>query len=372
MLRGPRFRRQAWCERLGATYRRRVLNLFASHGRGSTIRTAASIRPVAISVCVWHNAVMWCVLRLLPILAFVGLINFGCSPMRYSQYTGKTEFCETSSGTMAEASYRIPVYRGWPEREYTVLGSIRLEDPNARWDNGDFARVASEGKRRGGDAVVIRQGSESGVNFIAAAQNEDTIFYSNQTAALVIRWLTDEELRQRREVVARLISELRQSSKPQYQDLQESADLVQIVVRFLVQSKFGRYTPEMQSDFNRIIAEVTSSNGSSLSGKWMFKAVVSSSGVTASELSNSILGIATVRMDGDSVIVVSETGSHLKTEINFNGQYEKGRLTGQIGLGSLSAKAEGAALADKISLSFQSLTTGGVVRGNLVLQRLVR
>jgi hypothetical protein len=55
--------------------------------------------------------------------------------------------------------------------------------------------------------------------------------------------------------------------------------------------------------------------------------------------------------------------------VNFTGTYSKGRLTGQVGIGGFSTKCDGAAVNNKISLSFQSVTTDGTVRGNVSLQR---
>src|SRR5581483_4207827 len=60
----------------------------------------------------------------------------GCVPMRYSELTGNNRNNLTwpqGKGTMAETSYSIPVYRGWPERPYEVLGSVRFVDPGKYW-----------------------------------------------------------------------------------------------------------------------------------------------------------------------------------------------------------------------------------------------
>lgn len=99
------------------------------------------------------------------------------------------------SGTMAETSYRVPVYRGWPERPYKVLGSIRCEDPNKYWDDGVISMAASMGKSKGGNAIIIRQGSEFGVGKITGMKNDPSVFTYNQTTALVIRWLSEKEIR---------------------------------------------------------------------------------------------------------------------------------------------------------------------------------
>ena len=52
------------------------------------------------------------------LVALVCSFMVGCSPMRYSQFTGKggvwpAGIWPVSRGTMAETSYWIPVYRGW-------------------------------------------------------------------------------------------------------------------------------------------------------------------------------------------------------------------------------------------------------------------
>jgi hypothetical protein len=79
------------------------------------------------------------------------------------------------------------------------------------------------------------------------------------------------------------------------------------------------------------------------------------------------LGLATISAYGENLTIVSTSG---QIELNFNGTLVKGRLNGQLGMGSVSAKCEGVVTADKISVSFQSLTSDGALSGNVVLQRL--
>ena len=95
---------------------------------------------------------------------------------------------------MAENSYSIPVYRGWPERPYAVLGSLRFEDAHKAWDEGIFRMAASEAKSKGGDAVIIRHGSEFGVGMITGTVGDGKVFSVNQTTALVIKWKKPEEI----------------------------------------------------------------------------------------------------------------------------------------------------------------------------------
>ena len=82
------------------------------------------------------------------------------------------------------------------ERPYKVLGSIRCEDPNKYWDDGVISMAARMGKTNGGNAIIIRQGSEFGVGKITGIKNDPAVFTYNQTTALVIRWLTPQEIRE--------------------------------------------------------------------------------------------------------------------------------------------------------------------------------
>ena len=134
--------------------------------------------------------------------AIYTLIGTGCLNLRYSKYTGRdaSEPYGTwpiSPGTMAETRFAVPVYRGWPERPYQLLGSLSHEDPNARWNDGVFAAAAAQAKSLHGDAVIIREGAEFGVSQIAGAAPDADILYSHQTTALVIRWLTPKEISDR-------------------------------------------------------------------------------------------------------------------------------------------------------------------------------
>ena len=54
--------------------------------------------------------------------------------------------------------------------------------------------AASMGKAKKGDAIIIRQGSEFGVGKITGMKNDPSVFTYNQTTALVIRWLTSQEI----------------------------------------------------------------------------------------------------------------------------------------------------------------------------------
>ena len=84
-------------------------------------------------------------------VAVLTILAAVCSPIRYSEYTGKKTIWPTSSGTMSETSYRIPVYRGWPERPYKVLGIRREDSPQLP--------VAAQAAGRDAFVLFLRAGS---------------------------------------------------------------------------------------------------------------------------------------------------------------------------------------------------------------------
>jgi hypothetical protein len=87
--------------------------------------------------------------------------------MRYSAYMGKDPTslfgaCPVTRGTMPKQDHAVPIYRSWPSEHYQVIGSVRLENPNLQWDEGDFAQAARKAKRHRANAIIMRHGSEFG------------------------------------------------------------------------------------------------------------------------------------------------------------------------------------------------------------------
>ena len=106
-------------------------------------------------------------------------------------------------------------------------------------------------------------------------------------------------------------------------------------------------------------------NGDSLPGEWLFKCTLKSGGVVSQD-ERAYMGIASVKLEGTNLAVISTEG---ETEANFSGDLVGSRITGQLGVAGNSAKAEGVAVADKISITFRSVTQSGTVQGTFVLQR---
>jgi hypothetical protein len=305
------------------------------------------------------------------VTAFNGLILLlaltGCTSMQYSEYFGHDSTSvfgtwQTSSGTMAEQR-AVPVYRGWPDRAYKVIGSLRLSNPAQTWDEGDFAAAARRAKHRGGDAIIIRQGSEFGVSKIAGAKNERWILSSSYTSALVIRWLSQKEIDDMDGTVEQIIHDHNKFANP---DRTMNHELQRLLIAYLYRSGADIHSRDFSQRFDESVAKIKALNPERIEGNWFYKVVLSSGTAISGDEERDYYGIATFSTNGDSATLVSSEG---ELEINFNGVLGKGTLNGQLGLGSYAAKTEGAVTPNKISFSFQSRSSDGIVRGNMVLQR---
>lgn len=297
----------------------------------------------------------------------------GCVPVRYSEYTGKdsSSYLGTwpvASGTMAETSYTIPVYRGWPEKPYQVLGSVSIADPNKNWmqDEGVISAAAHEAKSHGANAIVIRAGAELGVFAIAESADKALVGFSYQTTALAIRWLTPEEIAERQRIINDSINRL--GFINQLYRSSENRTVAELVITYLIRSGIDLKSPELFQKFDEVMKKLVSATPNNLNGEWVFKATISTSSDLNGDDKKTEVGIAKVSSDGQSVNIVSSQGTD---EINFTGTLSKGGLVGQVGVGQLSSKCAGVAMDDKISISFQSATRDGTIRGNVALQRLI-
>ena len=286
--------------------------------------------------------------------------------MRFSEYTGADYLeWETSIGALADTSYNLPVYRGWPSRAYAVIGDIRHRDPQKEWHEGEFRDAIKGAKKLGGDAIVIKLTSESGVGAITGTIGKGTARGLSaahyETTALVIRWQTDDQVQKRVERDERLRKQLL-TAKP---NLDVNSQTAALAIKYLLQSGVRENAFDFYERYEQTMTRISPLSMSDLSGEWVFKAVIKEKGII-SESEDQFLGMASVRADGENVAIVSTAG---KVEINFSGQNMKGRLNGQIGIAGISTASQGVAVDDKISLTYQTLTPKGIAQGTLVLQR---
>jgi hypothetical protein len=293
--------------------------------------------------------------------------------MRYSDYVGNDSTSvfgtwQNSRGTMADTERAVPIYRGWPDRPYKVIGSLRLSNPDQVWDEGDFAAAARRAKRRGGNAIIIRRGSEFGVSKIAGARDDErSIRASSYTSALVIQWLTEKDVKDMENTVEKMISDYQRAAYP---NSGLNHTLARLVFAYLVRSGSDLHDlPGFYTQFSDTMKKLRSEDATRIEGTWFYKVLLSSGTAISGEEEHDYLGLATVSLSGDKLALVSREGA---LEVNFSGVLGDGSLTGQLGIGPYTAKCEGAVTSDKISISFQSRNADGVIRGNMVLQRLLK
>ena len=286
--------------------------------------------------------------------------------MRFSEYTGADYLeWETSVGALADTSYDLPVYRGWPSRAYAVIGDIRHRDPRKEWHEGEFRDAIKGAKRLHADAIVIKLTSESGVGAITGtigkgtARGHSAAHY--ETTALAIRWQTDGEVQKRTQRDESLVKKIL-IARP---NLDVNSQTAALAIKYLLQSGIREDAQDFYAKYEETMTRISPQAVGDLSGEWLFKAVIKKEGIV-SESEDQFLGIASVNADGENIAIVSTSG---KVEMNFSGQTTKGRLNGQVGIAGISTASQGVAVNDKISLTYQTLTPNGIVQGSVVLQR---
>lgn len=73
----------------------------------------------------------------------------GCASPEFTPYVGKQDWPQ-GSGSIVETNYAVPIYYGWPDKPYIVLGAITVEGNN-------HAAVARYAKSKGADALIYRK-----------------------------------------------------------------------------------------------------------------------------------------------------------------------------------------------------------------------
>lgn len=110
----------------------------------------------------------------------------GCESMPFTPYNGQSRAWPTGS-SFSDQVYDVPVFRGWPERSYDVLGAITFSNPNIDWNQGDIKQAAKRAKQAGGDAMIMLPKGAVGSSNMAALR-QDLGLSDNKTAGVVIRW----------------------------------------------------------------------------------------------------------------------------------------------------------------------------------------
>jgi len=293
--------------------------------------------------------------------AFLLLAAPASAEIIYSEFSGYREW-PIMPDSMADTACVIPVYRTWPHKAYEVLGSLKYDNQNDRWEQGDIKQVAKEAKKRKGEAIILRRGGEESVYGIAGVKTVDYVRVNFQPTALVIRFLSKEEIARRDAAHKRVFRDY--IAKHPTAGFSEETSIM--AFKFLLQSGHKYESPDLPEKFGEIMGRIAQMEPGSLTGEWLFKSVLKTSNITTSN-EKSDYGTATVQSDGTNVVVVSIAGG---IEMNFSGACTGARFSGQVGIAGYSAKAEGIALDTKISLTYQTVTASGTAQGSIVLQRI--
>ncbi len=280
--------------------------------------------------------------------------------MRFSQYSGSRRFGPVQPEAMAETSFSLPVYRSWPDRPYETIGSLRFEDPNKYWDDGVIAAAVSGAKSKGGDAIIIRYGSEFGVSGLAGFGDDPALLRQNQTTALVIKWKPKSVV----EAEVAALRAFKQSFQAEHPGLCKNATLLSTAIDSLKWT--GASLDSVAADkITGWLTEIGESNHGELSGKWLYRCNFKRSQLTSAH-SDFFYGMGLVALKDNVLTVVSTSGP---TEVNFSGTFDKGRVTGKMGIAAMSISCDGVASSEKISLSGQGQVADGTFQASLVFFR---
>src|SRR5262249_28767711 len=156
---------------------------------------------------------------------------------------------------------------------YRILGSLSFVDPNRNWgyDKGIINDAVKEAKHKGGDAIVIRQGAEYGVSQIADAKINPRVISSHQTTALVLKWLTPQEISDRKLLLDEFLKRFSENDSR----LAPNRAVAQLVMIYLFQQGYDPKSAELWDRFHETVTKLVSQTPESLAGSWIFKATVS-------------------------------------------------------------------------------------------------
>lgn len=284
--------------------------------------------------------------------------------MRYSQYTGQKRNWQVANAAMAETQYKVPVYRGWPDRPYNVIGSIRFVDRNKYWDDGVINMACSMARKKGGDAIIMRYGSEFGVGMTTGSAEDPQIFTGNDITGLVIKWKTPAEIEKERATLTQLTGRLKQ----EHPELATKKELVDLAVELVRSQGLNLGSDEASQQLTQVLTAVAQPANAGQT-KWLFRGTVHAGSLTAT-MSDTVYGVADITTKGDSLTIVSTSGG---SDLTFSGESKDGRLSGQLSFSAgstiISAKADGVFTSEKTTLAGQGQTPDGTFQGSFSFMR---
>lgn len=124
-------------------------------------------------------------------LTFVGLAGAlllvtGCETMGFTKYSGAQR--SWPGGTAFNTGdYAIPVYAGWPEKPYEVLGFVQFDQAGVDWNRGDIKQAAVKARDAGGDALILMPKGSDPSPTVSETRQQLGITGS-ETVGMVVKW----------------------------------------------------------------------------------------------------------------------------------------------------------------------------------------
>jgi hypothetical protein len=264
--------------------------------------------------------------------------------------------------SIAETSFSIPVYRSWPDKPYEVVGTVRCDNPHQEWNDDIIGQAVDEAKKHRGDALIIRIGAEIGVSENIGIAEDPMAWRANQTTALVIKWKSKQAV----EEEAAKLRALKEQFQAMNPALSQNPALIDEVIKYLQQVGVTPDSGNAAQRLKTVMDEIRRPSGGDLGGKWLYRCTCQRRQLTTSQ-TDSFYGIALVTLTDNALTIVSTAPS--SKEVNFSGTFDKGRVTGKIGIATASIPSDGVAASEKISLSGQGQISDGTFQTSLILLR---
>src|SRR5438445_12192592 len=147
--------------------------------------------------------------------------------------------------------------------------------------------AARAGKRNDSDAIVIPKFRTPG-SWIDSFTSRPA-GYDEETKALVIRWIPENQVKAKRDEEERFWQGFRQ----QHPDLASNDQLVQLALRHFYEAGEKANTPEIEIKLAALLGELKNQTKADLSGKWLFRGAIQRRSLTTGDSSEQLHGVAT-------------------------------------------------------------------------------
>ncbi len=298
---------------------------------------------------------------LLPALFLVA-----CKPKQYTPYSG-VRVWPIKKGAASEQIDGLPVYQGFPERPYDVVGTIRLANSHRSWGKGDTDEVIRLAKSNGAEGLVVSTGESFSAMYSPEA--DPHLFSAAERGAVAIKWKPANLVAD----ASHRLDGFRYYIRRSYPrlDLDSKMDLWQMGIEYIgwlgldIDSDQG--TARLENTFSSIAA-VDPGSGKST---WLFKGTIRASGSPASPSERFFFGKATLTQAGENITLVSNPSE--PAILQFAGQLKDKKLEGKVtlsaGAASYDGNISGSFSASKITLEGQADANKEIAAFNLILLR---